>query len=165
MYTEGRKVQAEIDALEKLPPEIARERQGWMDKYSEATRAARQADKEGNKELAKQKYAERDGYDKKASEVRAKYLASIKPQIDPLRTKLAALNYAPQDVSVQISANEMFPDKLNPAEESEIIIGKVPAPRSPGLKVHGVRMVLKGPAKREELMSAVDKGKLERLLQ
>lgn len=166
MYAEGRKVGAELDALEKLPPEVAKERQEWMDKYSEATRAARQADKDGNKELAKQKYAERDGYDKKAGEVRAKYLASVKEKADALRARQKDLYYGPQDVEVQISVNELYPDRLYPATESEIVVGKVPAPRSPGLKVHGVRMVLKGPApKREELRSAVEKGKLERLLQ
>jgi hypothetical protein len=164
MYAEGRKVQAEIDAIEKLPLEIAKERQGWMDKYSEATRAARQADKEGNKDLAKHKYAERDGYDKKATEVRTKYLASVKPQTEPLRAKLAALNYTPQDVTVEVFANEAYPEKLDQAHASEIVVGKVPSPPSPGLKVQGVRMVLKGPAKREELLSAVDKAKLSRLL-
>jgi len=165
-YAEGRKVQGEIDALGKLPPEAAKERQGWMDKYSEATRAARQADKDGNKELAKQKYSERDGYDKKASEVRAKYLATVKPQIDSLRAKMEALNYAPQEVRVQILANEIYPEKFDPSQASEIVLGKVPAQRSPGLKVNGLRMVLKGPApKREELRSAVEKAKLERLLQ
>jgi hypothetical protein len=164
MYAEGRTVQAEIDALEKLPPEVAKERQEWMDKYSEATRAARQADKDGNKELAKQKYAERDGYDKKAGEVRAKYLASVKPRVDSLRAKMVGLNYAPQDVTVQISVNEVYPQKDDQA--SEIVVGKVPAPRSPGLRVHSVRMVLKGPAqKRQEIESAVEKAKLERLLQ
>ena len=61
---EIRKLEAEVEGLEKMPPEVARERQGWMDKYSEATRAARQAEKDGNKDLAKQKYAERDGYDR-----------------------------------------------------------------------------------------------------
>jgi len=166
MRGEGRKVQAEIDTLEKLPPEVAKERQEWMDKYSEATRAARQAEKDGNKDLAKQKYAERNGYDKKAGEVRAKYLAGVKPQIDLLRAKMEALNYAPQDVTVQISVNEVYPEKLNPSQASEIVVGKVPAPRSPGLKVHGLRLVLKGPApKREELRSAVEKAKLEHLLQ
>jgi hypothetical protein len=165
-YAEGRKVQGEIDALEKLPPEAAKERQGWMDKYSEATRAARQADKDGNKDLAKQKYSERDGYDKKASEVRANYLATVKSQIDALRLKMAALNYAPQDVLVQISVNEPYPEKLDQSQASEIVLGTVPVRGSPGLKVHGVRMVLKGDApKREELKSAVEKAKLERLLQ
>ncbi len=166
MYAEGRKVQGEIDALEKLPPEAAKERQGWMDKYSEATRAAHQADKDGNKELAKQKYAERDGYGKKADEVRANYLATVKPQINSLRAKMEALNYAPQDVWVQISVNEIYPEKLDRSQASEIVVGEVPVKGSPGLKVRGLRMVLKGPAaKREELRSAVEKAKLERLLQ
>lgn len=53
MHAEGRKVQAKIDALEKLPPEVTRERQ--EDKYGAAARAARQAGKEGNKDLARQK--------------------------------------------------------------------------------------------------------------
>jgi hypothetical protein len=166
MQAEGSKVRAEIDALEKLPPEAAKERQEWMDKYSEATRAARQAEKDGNKELAKQKYAERNGYDKKAGEVRVKHLAGVKPQVDLLRAKMEALNYAPQDVMVQISVNEVYPEKFNPSQASEIVLGKVPAPPSPGLKVHGLRLVLRGPApKREELKSAVEKAKLERLLQ
>jgi hypothetical protein len=164
-YAEGRKVQGEIDALEKLPPEVAKERQGWMDKYSEATRAARQADKDGNKDLARQKYTERDGYDKKASEVRAKYLASVKSRVDALRVKMAALNYAPQDVMIQISVNEMYPEKIDQSQASEIVIGKVPVQGSFALKVHDVRMILKGPApKREELRSAVEKARLERLL-
>ena len=166
MHAEGRKVQADIDALEKLPPEVAKERQAWMDKYSEATRAARQADKDSNKELAKQKYTERDGYDKKASDVRANYLARVKPQIDLLRAKLGTLNYAPQDVTVQIIVNEIYPEKLDPSQASEVILGKVPAPSSPGLKVHGVHVVLKGPTqKREELRSVIEKVKLERMLQ
>ncbi len=166
MYAEGRKVQAEIDALEKLPVEVAKERQEWMNKYSEATRTARQAEKDGNKELAKQKYAERDDYDKKASEVRARYLASTKPQVDTLRAKMAALSYAPQDVVVRIAANEQYPTSPDPKRGSEIIVGKVPAPKTPGLKVHGVRVVLEGPAaKREELQSAIDQEKLKRVLQ
>jgi hypothetical protein len=166
LSAEARKIQAEIDALEKLPTEVAKERQEWMDKYSEATRAARQADKDGNKEVAKQKYAERDGYDKKANEVRAKYLTGIKPQVDPLRAKIAALNYAPQDVVVRITANEQFPTSPDPKRGSEIIVGKIPPPKPPGLKVHGVRVLLEGPSpRREELQSGIDKNKLKRIVE
>lgn len=166
LYAEARKIQAEIDGLEKLPPEVAKERQEWMNKYSEATRAARQAEKDGNQEVAKQKYAERGDYDKKANEVRAKYLASIKPQVDPLRAKMAALSYAPQDVVVRITANEPYPTSLDPKRGSEIIFGRVPAPKSPGLKVHGVRVLLEGPSpKREELQSGIDKDKVKRMLE
>jgi len=166
MMAEGRKVQAEINALETLPPEVAKERQVWIGKTSEAIRAARQADQEGNKALAKEKYAERDGYSRKANEVRTKHLASVKPQVDALRAKLATLNYAPQGVSVEVSVNETYPEKLDPAYVSEVAVGKVPDPRSPGLKVQSVRVILKGPtAKREELRSAVQKAKMERLLE
>jgi hypothetical protein len=131
-HAEGRKVQGEIDALEKLPPEVARERQAWMDQYSEATRAARQADKDGNKDLARQKYAERDGYDKKAGEVRANHLAGVKSRIDALRAKKAALTYVPQEVVVQVSANEMYPEKADPSHASEIVLGNVPEKGMPG---------------------------------
>jgi hypothetical protein len=166
LYAEARKIQTEIDALEKMPPDAAKERQEWMNKYSEATRAARQADKDGNKELAKQKYAERDGYDKKASEVRTRYLASIKPQVDPLRAKIAALSYAPQDVLMRITANEKSPTSPDPKRGSEIIVGKIPAPQAPILKVHGIWVLLEGPeGKRRELESAIDKEKLKRILQ
>jgi hypothetical protein len=41
MMAESRKVQAEINALEKLPPEVAKERQVWIGKTSEAIRAGR----------------------------------------------------------------------------------------------------------------------------
>jgi hypothetical protein len=165
LQAEARKIQAEIDGLEKLPPEVAKERQEWMNKYSEATRAARQAEKDGNKEVAKQKYVERDTYDKKANEVRAKYLASIKPKVDPLRTKIEALRYAPQDVVVRITANDPYPASPDPKRGSEIIAGKVPAPKSPGLKVYGVRALLEGPSpKREELQSSIDKDKLKRMV-
>jgi hypothetical protein len=45
-------------------------------------------------------------------------------------------------------------------------VGKVPGPRSPGLKVHGVRAVVKGPTpKRKEIMSLVEKAKMQRVLQ
>ena len=166
LYAEARKIQAEIDGLEKMPPEVVKERQEWMNKYSEATRAARQAEKDGNKEVAKQKYAERNDYDKKANEVRAKYLAGTKPQVDPLRAKIAALSYAPQDVVVRITVNEQYPASPDPKRGSEIIAGRVPAPKSPGLKVHGVRVLIEGPSpKREELQSGIDKDKLKRMLE
>lgn len=166
LYAEARKIQTEIDAIEKMPPDAAKERQEWIDKYSEATRAARQAEKDGNKELAKQKYTERVGYDKKANEVRAKHLAGIKPQVDPLRVKMAGLSYAPQDVVVRITANETFPASPDPKRGSEIIVGRVPAPKAPNLKVHGIWVVLEGPeAKRREVESAIDREKLKRILQ
>jgi hypothetical protein len=166
MNAESSKIQAEIDALEKLPPDLVQERNDLMAKYSEKTRAARQADQEGNKELARRLYAEREDFNKQANEVRIKHLASVKPKTDELRKRQQGLFSGPQDVMLKVSANEQYPEKLSPGHESEIAVGKVPAPRSPGLKVHGVRAVVKGPTpKREEIMSLVDKAKMERVLQ
>lgn len=166
LNAESGKIQVEIDALEKLPPELTKERNDFMAKYSEKTRAARQADQEGKKELARSLYAERDAFGKQADDVRNRHLASVKPKTDELRKRHQGLFSGPQDVMLKVSANEQYPEKLSPGHESEIAVGKVPAPRSPGLKVHGVRTVAKGPTpKREEIMSLVDKAKMERVLQ
>jgi hypothetical protein len=162
---DARKLQAEIDALEKMPPEVAKERQGWMDRYSEATRAARQAAKDGDKALEKQKYAERDDYGRKADAVRASHQESIKAKVEPLRARLAELSTAPVDVALRIAANDPYPDRLDPKRASELVVGTSPAPKTPGMKVHGIRVVAEGPSpRREALMSAVDRAKLEGLL-
>lgn len=166
MNAESSKIQAEIDGLEKLPPELAKERNDLNAKYSEKTRAARQADQEGNKELARKLYAEREDFNRQANEVRNKHLASVKPKTDELRKRQQALYYGPQEITFRVSANEQYPEKLTPGHESEITVGAVPAPHSPGLKVHGVRALAKGPTpKREEILSLVDKAKLGRILQ
>jgi hypothetical protein len=166
MNAESGKIQVEIDALEKLPPDLAKERNDFNAKYSEKTRAARQADQEGKKDLARSLYAEREEFGRQANQVRDKHLASVKPKTDELRKRQQGLFSGPQEVVMRVSANESYPEKPTPGHESEIAVGKVPAPRSPGLKVHGVRAVLKGPTpKREEILSLVDKAKMERVLQ
>lgn len=165
LNAESRKIQNEIDALEKLPPELTKERNDFMAKYSEKTRAARQAEQEGNKELARSLYAEREAFGRQANDVRDKHLASVKPKTDELRKRQQCLFSGPQDVVLKVSANEQYPEKPTPDQESEITVGTVPGPRSSGLKVHGVRAVVKGPTpKREEIISLVDKAKMERLL-
>lgn len=166
LNAESRKIQEEIRALEKLPPELAKERDDLMAKSSEKTRAMRQAQKDGNKELAQSLYAERNAFGKQANDVRAKHLASVKPKTDELRKKQQGFLSGPQDIVMRVSANEEYLAKMTPGYESEITVGKVPGPESPGLKVHGVRVVLKGPSpKREEILSLVDKAKMERVLQ
>lgn len=166
LNAESRKIQAEIDALEKLPPELTKERNDFMAKYSEKTRAARQAEKDGNKDLARSLYAERDAFGKQADDVRNRHLASVKQKADELRKQQQGLFSGPQEVVLRVTANEQYPERLTPGHESEIIVGKVPGPRSPGLKVHGVRALLKGPPpKREEIMSLMDKAKMEKVLQ
>ena len=165
MNAESRKIQVEIDALEKLPPELTKERNELMAKYSEKTRAARQAEQVGNKELARTLYTERETFGRQSNDVRDKHLASVKPKTDELRKRQKGLFSGPQEVAMKVSANEQYPDKLTPGQGSEITVGTVPGPKSPGLKLHGVRTVVKGPSpKHEEIMSLVDKVKMERVL-
>lgn len=117
-HAEIRQLQGQIDALERLAAAVARQRQGWLDKYSEAPRA-----------------------------------------------RVADLSYAPVDAVVRIMANDAHAEALAPKRESEIAVGTVPAPRVPGLKVHGVRVVVEGPGlRRDGLANATDRAKLERLL-
>lgn len=166
LYAEYRKLQSEIDALKQLPPDIAKERQGWLDKMSEANRASNRAAKEGNKDLARQKDAEGEGYSRKGREVRDKYLAGIQQQLDQLQSRQKTLDYRGSAVNVSLVANERDPRRLNPNSAAEIIVGKMPTPKNPGLKVHNVRALVEGPpARREPIQAAVNKEKLARIVQ
>jgi len=165
LYAESRKVQAEIDALNQLPPDIAKERQGWLDKMSEANRASNRAAKEGNKALARQLSDEADGYSKKGREVRERHLVAIQPQIAQLEAKQKALNYGDISVSLRLVANERDAKKSNLQTMSELMFGKSPAPKSTGLKVQGIRVVVEGQSpKRDEILNAVDREKLTRMV-
>jgi hypothetical protein len=161
---ELRKLAAEVEALERMPPGVAKERQGWIDKYSEATRAARAAEKEGNRDLARQRYAEREAYDREANAVRARYDESIKARVEPLRARMAELDINPKAVRVHVVANDNA--QLGPRNVSEIVVGTIPVPgRKPAFKVAGIHVQIEGPApQREALAAAFDKAKLQQLL-
>lgn len=162
LYAENRKLQAEIDALGQLPPDIKKEYQGWLDKMSEANRASNKAYKEGNKELARKKDAEGEEYSSKGREVRYKYLASVEQQKAQLEAKMNTLDYRGSEVSVSLVANADDPSSPNPKVASEIIVGKVPTPKATGLKVYNVRAIIEGKAaKREQILAAIDRKKLE----
>jgi hypothetical protein len=166
LYAEYRKLQSEIDSLRQLPPAIAKERQAWLDKMSEANRAANRAGKEGNKELARQKDAEGEDYSRRGREVRDKYLAGIKQQLDQLEARQKELEYRGSVVIVSLVANERNPRSPGPAAGSAIVAGKMPTPKSPGLKVHNVQVFLEGPAaKRAVIQAAIDKERLARIVQ
>ena len=166
LYAEYRKLQSEIDALKQLPPDVAKERQGWLDKMSEANRASNRAAKEGNKALARQKDAEADDYSRKGREVRDKYLAGTRPQVDQLQARQKNLDYRGSGVSVSLVANERDPRRINPDAAAELVVGKLPTPKNPGLRVHNVRALIEGPpARREAILAAIDKAKLARIVQ
>jgi len=163
LYAEHRKLQSEIDALKQLPPAVAKERQGWTDKMSDANRASNRAAKEGDKALARQKDSEGEDYSRKGREVRDKYLAGVQPQVDQLEARQMGLDYRGSSVNVSLVANERSASSRGPAA---IHVGKIPAPKSPGLKVHNVQVFLEGPvAKRAVIQAAIDKDKLARIAQ
>ncbi len=161
---ELRRLAAEVEALEKLPTEVAKERQAWIDKYSEATRAARQAERDGKRELAKQKYAERAEYEQQANAVRARHNESVRPKVAPLRARMAELDINPKTVRVHAVINDRA--QLGPSDVTEIVVGTIPAPgRKPVFKVASVHVQIEGPAaQREALAAAFDKTKLQALL-
>lgn len=80
--------------------------------------------------------------------------------------RLKAMNDQLSIVGVEISANELFPFAPQAGFGSEIRAGTVPAPRTGGLKIHGVRMVVEGPASRRKTIEALaDKKKLASLVE
>lgn len=166
LYAEHRKLQAEIDTLKQLPPAVATERQGWLDRMSGANRASNQAAKEGNRALAKQKDAEADEYSRKGREVRDAYLASVRSKVEALEARQKTLDYRGSAVNVILVANGGQPRQVDPTAAFEVVAGKVPTPNAPGLKVHNVRAVVEGPAaRREAFRPALDKEKLARIVQ
>jgi hypothetical protein len=166
LYAENRKLQAQIDALKQLPPEVAKERQGWLDKMSEANRASNQAAKAGNKDLARQKDNEAEEYSKKGREIRDKYLAGIVTQVDELSAKQKALESGGASVNVTLTVNEQNSRAINPKSGAEFTVGAAQTPKTPGLKAHNVRVVIESTStKREQIQAAIDKGKVARVLQ
>ncbi len=166
LYAEHRRIEAEIDALEKLPSHVMQQRTDLLARYSEQTRLARAAEREGDRSAAHHFYEEREKLARQTDELRNSHLAKIKPQIDVLRSRQKEYDYGTQEVRVQITVNDRFPAELNPNDEDEIVAGKMPAPERIGMKVTGLRMVLTGPAaKRRALKAAVNRKDLELLLQ
>ncbi len=166
IYAEQKKLRSEIDALDQLPPEVAKERQGWLDKMSEANRASNAAYKSGDKALARKKSEEADGYSAKGREVRDRYRASVRGKKEALEARAKTLNSGDTEVRVRIAANESrFDDVPKPETGSQLVFGKAPVAHR-DLKVQGVRVVVEGPAqKRGEIEAALDKEKLKRLAQ
>ena len=165
LYAEQRKVRKEIDALRELPPQVAKERQGWLDKMSEANRASNAAYKQGDKALARQKSDEADGYSRKGREIRDAYWASVQPKVDALEARAKTLNSGETHITVRIIANERYPRSGEPTAGKPFVAGKVPV-ETPAMKIQGVRLFVEGPpAKRGEIEAAVDPNKLKRLVQ
>lgn len=164
-YSEFRMVDKEIEKIRELPPDVAKERQVWLDKMSEANRASNRAYKGGDKKLASQLSNEADGYGQKGREIRDKYRASIQPKVEQLEAKRKTIHYGDIKVSVSIIANENDAQRKNPESASELAFGKMAKTKKTGLKVQAVRAIVEGPApEREAILNAIDRDKLARLV-
>ena len=164
--TERKTLRKQIEQLDELPPEIKAERQVWLDKMSAANRAENAAIKAGDKALASKMSAESEENSRKGREVRERFRASVRPKVAAIEARLQAMSDKLSAVGVEVSANEIFPFAPQPEIGSEIRVGKVPAPRTGGLKIHGVRVVVEGPAsRRKTIETLVDKKKLASLVE
>ncbi|HEY5898592.1 MAG TPA: hypothetical protein VIV54_13580 [Burkholderiales bacterium] len=163
---ESRKLRKEIETLRELPPEVKKERQVWLDKMSEANRASNAAYKAGDKALARKKSEEGDGYSAKGREIRDRYWASVQPKVSELEARANSLRPAGKTVTVRAIANDMHGTRTpRPEMGAQFTAGKVPV-RDPGLKLQGVILLVEGtPQDRREIEAAVDRKKLERLVQ
>lgn len=165
IYKERRELERQGDKLQELPPDVAKERQGWLDKMSEANRASNKAEKEGDKKLARKLDNDSEEYSKKAREIRDKYRRSIEPQLAELEARKKTLVSSDTTVNVSIVANEHDAKPVNRNAASELTAGKAPVAKVTGLKVQGVRVIVEGPApKRDEILNAMDRNKLASLV-
>jgi hypothetical protein len=165
-YSESRQVDKEIDKLRELPPDVAKERQAWLDKMSAANRASRDADKKGDKTLARQLDSEAEAHSKKGREIRDSYWASIRPQIEELEKKKKSMQYGNVEVNVSLVANEQDSRRTDPQRTSELTFGKTFKGNKTGLKVLAIRAIVEGPApEREVILKAIEQDKLARLIQ
>jgi len=164
LYADYRKLQSEIDALKQLPPAVAKDRQQWLDKMSEANRASNAAYKAGDKALAKQKDSDAEEASKKARDIRDQYLASVKQQVQDLEAKQKTIQYRGTTVRVTVVANEE--KTARPAGAAPIVIGPAATPKAPGLKVQNVKVYLDGGGdKRGVIQAAIDQAALQKIVQ
>jgi len=164
-YSESRMVDKEIEKLRELPPDVAKERQTWLDKMSEANRASNRAYKEGDKKLASRLSDEADGYSQKGREIRDKYWASIQPKIEQLEAKRKTIHYGDQNVIVSIIANEHNKEWADPQRASELTVGKMPKGNRTGLKVLAIRAIVEGSMpERDAILNVIERDKLARLV-
>lgn len=164
-YAESRMVEKEIDKLRELPPEVAKERQVWLDKMSDANRASNKAYKDGDKKLSRQLSEEADGYSLKGREIRNKYWDSIQPQVDQLEAKRKAIHDSDVIENVSVIANEHDGERISPEEAAELTFGKMPKGNKTGLKVMAIRVIVKGSMpERDVILNAIERDKMAQLV-
>lgn len=165
---ERRDLEAQMSALKVLPPDLKREYDAIDAQAQQAFREARNAEKDGNKSLATQKYNESSTLGTKRDAVRKRHLDAIKPQFDEVEAKWRALPAELGEFDVVLKANGY--DTKPAANELDLMLGKLPSPQGggKGFKVYGLQAVVSGPTnnaeQRRALIAGFDRARLQALI-
>lgn len=164
---ERRDLEAQMSAMKVLPPDLKREYDAIDAQAQQAFREARNAEKDGNKSLATQKYNESSTLGKQRDAVRKRHLDVIKPQFDAVEAKWRALPAQLGEFDVVLKANGY--DTKPAANELDLMLGKLPSPQGgKGFKVYGLQAVVSGPSsnaeQRQTLIAGFDRARLQALI-
>lgn len=164
---ERRDLEAQMTALKVLPPDLKREYDAIDAQAQQVFREARNAEKEGNKSLATQKYNESTALGAQRDAVRKRHLDAIKPQFDAVEAKWRALPAELGEFDVVLKANGY--DTKPAANELDLMLGKLPSPQGgKGFKVHGIQALVSGPSsnaeQRRALIAGFDRARLQALI-
>ena len=164
---ERRDLEAQMTALKVLPPDLKREYDAIDAQAQQVFREARNAEKEGNKSQATQKYNESTALGTQRDAVRKRHLDAIKPQFDAVEAKWGALPAELGEFDVVLKANGY--DTKPAANELDLMQGKLPSPQGgKGFKVYGLQAVVSGPTNNSEqrraLIAGFDRARLQALI-
>ncbi len=164
---ESSELEAQMNALKTLPPDLKLEYDATDAQAQQAFREAREAEKAGNKVLATQKYNESSALGAQRDAVRKRHLDAIKPQFDTVEAKWRTLPLEVGEFDVALKANGY--DTKPSANELDLMIGKLPSPQGgKGFKVYGLQAVVSGTAnnaeQRRALISGFDRARLQALI-
>lgn len=166
-----RRLSQEIETLERTPDEVRKRINEVQARQSEKRRAAKAAERAGNKEEYRRLWGEADSISGQADNIRKEYLASVAPQINERRAKIEALRariptYSGTKVEVRVIVNGRrdlpVPGKgLN----ADVLVWGSPKPAPVGTAVANVFLEIKGwPEYREAILAKIDQAKLAALI-
>jgi len=161
----------EIETLERTPDDVRKRINEVQARQSEKRRAAKAAERAGNKDEYRRLWAEADAISSEADKIRADYLASVAPQITERKTKIEALRariptYTGTKVQVRVTVNARrnlpVPGKgLN----ADVLVWGSPGPAPVGTAVSNVFLEIEGwPEYREVILAKIDQTKLATLV-
>lgn len=168
-YVERKRVEQQIENLEKLPAEKEAQYQRLLADmraaYAAAPRRQRKDPPFTPEQQAQVDRANAEGakLEAAAKQVVTDHKAAVRPQADLLRTQADRLAGFPQEIAVGLAMNL---DRLPPAGPRTLAFGAASAGRSAGLRVHNVVIEVAGPEGEavQAFFDAVDKTYLKSLL-